>query len=169
MSAGDLARARVRVTVQDDNVFMSDEDIGTWAIDLLEIYRRSRAGATTTPRRGATRRPPRARYHVRRRRASVVARAGRARPFRPRSPRNHSPMRPGETHARTRHPLSSRARGGVVRYREWVGLVDRSESGVAGVVGYVQLSVAVLGPADWAPIHDRKLEIERQQFARGAR
>ena len=38
VSAGDLARARVRVTVQDDNVFMSDEDIGTWAIDLLEIY-----------------------------------------------------------------------------------------------------------------------------------
>ena len=34
----DLAKSRVRVTVQDDNTFMGDTDIGTWASDLLGTY-----------------------------------------------------------------------------------------------------------------------------------
>ena len=50
----------------------------------------------------------------------------------------------------------------AVRYREWIGLIDRTGEH-QGVVGYVQLSVVVLGPHDWAPVHDRKREIATQK------
>ena len=136
VSAHDLAKSRLRVTVQDDNTLTTDTDIGTWAIDLLQVYRETRGNGAVHS-------------------ASADAASTKDKRTQDLNKMLNKMTKTGPKDERTRDPAAADHE----IYREWIGLVDRYDAKNSGIVGFVQLSVLVLGPHDWPPLHDVKKEM----------